>query len=106
GEHQRALAGRPAAGCRDRAAMRVEPLGPGLLDERLADEEIAGRAIEDVVEPVAVGPADRLARRATDAEIGEDRRLVGVPVVLVVRRELEVPDPLAGAARQRDDAVA
>jgi len=100
GVDQRALAGRPAAVGEDRAAVRVEALGPGLLDERLAEQELAGGAIEQVVEPVAVGPADRAALAGGQREVGEDRGLVGVPVVLVVWAELEVPGELAGLARQ------
>src|SRR5262249_5145061 len=73
---QGALAGRAAALGEDRTAARVQALGPGLLDERLAEQELAGGAVEQVVEAVAVGPADRAALAAGERQVGEDRGLV------------------------------
>ena len=72
--------------------------------ERLGDDHLAGRAIERVVEAVAVGEHHDLARLSADGEIGEDRHLGRVPVVHVVRRELVVPLELAGVGVERDAA--
>ena len=63
----------------------VEPEVPVLLHERLAEQELAGHAIEHVDEPVAIRPQHHLARPPLPVDVGEHRHLHRVPVELVVR---------------------
>src|SRR5262249_56408707 len=99
---QRSFVARIHSWLRARAALCVEPLRPCLLSVRGAADELAGLAIEHVVEGVAVGHRDKLARAAADRRVEEDRDLVRVPVVHVVRRELEVPRDPAVYGIQRE----
>ena len=71
-----------------------------------ADGEIlAGRAIEHVVEAVAIGLRDQLPLASVDRRVEEHQRLVRVPVVHVVGRELEVPLHLAVRRIEREHRV-
>ena len=88
-----------------RLAVRRDLLRPRRVDERLAEQELAGRAIVHVEEAVAVRHHHDLARPAADREIGEHRHLVRVPVVRVVRRVLEVPLQRAGVRIERDERI-
>ena len=85
--------------------VESRPLGPGLQRERLAEQELARRPVEGVVEAVAVGPEHRLAGLAVHLDVGEDGNLDGVPVVDVVGGELEVPRHLAGVAVEGEHRV-
>ena len=82
------------------------PLVQVTFDERLAEQELAGRAIEHVEEAVAIAEQHRLARRALPLMSASTGTCDGVVVELVVRRELEVPLQLAGVRVERDDRVA
>ena len=75
------------------------------LDERLGQQELAGQPIEHVEEAVAIAVEQQLARLAAERGVDEHRRLGRVPVVQVVRRELEVPLQLAGVRIEREDRV-
>ena len=97
------FARRPLIGQLDRPAVGADLLRPGLVHERLGVKELAVGAIEHVEEAVAIGHHHDLARLAGDREVGEHRNLVRVPVVRVVRRELEVPLQRAGVGVERDE---
>ena len=86
--------------------MVVESAGPRLRGELRPAQEGAVGAVEDVIEPVAVGGDDQLARPTVDRRVHEHRNLVGVPVVRVVWRELEVPAERAGRRIQRNQRAA
>ena len=103
--HHRSLGRGEHAGHPDRTAVLVEPFRPGLQRERLAEQELAGLAVERVVEAVAVGPQHRPARPVRHLDIGEHRDLDRVPVMHVVRRELEIPPHLARVAIEGQDRV-
>ena len=96
---------RPERRVLDRAAVLVEAVVPGLLDEGLGHLELSGHAIEHVEEPVAVGPQHQLARPALPLHVDEHRNLRGVPVVLVAGRELVVPLQFSRVGVERDHAV-
>ena len=66
---------------------------------------LAGCAIQQEVVPVAARLRDHLARPPVEVAVDEDRRLRGVPVVRVVRRDLVVPRHLPGIRIQRDDGA-
>ena len=102
GIDQRARRSRLLSGHAIRTALLVEALGPGHADERLARQELPGRAIEHVEEAVAVRPQHRFARPALPPDIGQDGNLRGVLIELVVRRELVMPLQLAGVRVERD----
>ena len=87
----------------DRPAVRVEPAHPVHLDERLAQQEFSGRAIEHIVVAVAIRPQQRLQRRALQCDVREHRHLYGVVVVAIVRRELVVPPQPPGVGVERHD---
>src|SRR5262249_26947947 len=70
------------------------------------DDMLAGRAVERVVEAVAVGEHDDFPGPAVDRDVGQHWHLRRVPVVDVVRRELEVPADLAGVCVDRDQGAA
>ena len=90
----------------DGAAALVETAGPVHVDERVAANELAGRAIEHVEKAVAIRPEHELAARSAGGrQVDEHGNLHGVVVVIVVRRELEVPLELARVGVERDDAV-
>ncbi len=85
--------------------MVVETLGPGLIDVVAAGEEFAGLAVQQIVEAVAVGVGDELSPAAADFGVKEDWDVRRVPIVDVVRGELEVPFELAGVAVERDEGT-
>ena len=68
-------------------------------------QELAGLAVEHVVERIAIGGHDELAGLALPIGVDQDLDLVGVPVVGVVRRELEPPDDLARVWIEGQQAV-
>ena len=88
-----------------RAAGFIEAAGPGLLHIGLASEEAARGAIQRVVEAIAIGKHDELARLAAHHRIHQAGRLGGIPVVLIVRRVLEVPSLLAGVGVERQHGI-
>ena len=106
GHHHRPFLRGDLAGHALRAALGIEAVHPVHLHERLAEQELAGDAIEHVGQPVAVGPQHHLPRPAAPLDVGEHRHLRRVVVHLVVRRELVVPFQRAGVGVERDDAVA
>ena len=75
-------------------AARIESARPCLFRVRRAAQELARCPIEDVVEPVAIRRDDQLAWPPVHGGVDEHGDLIRVPVVGVVRRELEVPAEL------------
>ena len=59
-------------------------------------------SVQHVVEAVPVRHDTTASRASTDLGIDEHRNLVRVPVVDIVRRELEMPAQLAGVDVERD----
>ena len=103
-----ALLGRVGAGQDDGPPGVVDACRPGLVDERLAQQELPVRPVEHVEEAVAVALHEQLARPAPELFVDQQQRLLRVPVVGVVRRELEVPDPsrpFAAGARRRSSCT-
>ena len=78
------------------ATLIVETLDPGLLHESLGEQELARAAVQQIIEPIAVGPGHHLALLSAKLAVEQDRDLGRVPVVGVVRRELIVPLELSG----------
>ena len=81
-------------------ALGVDAVGPGLLRVRARVQELAGLAIEHVVEARCGWRSRASARPAADRRVEQHLDLIGVPVVDVVRRVLEVPLHLAGRRRR------
>ena len=77
-------------------SMRIESLGPGLLHERRGVEILPGDAIQHIVEAVAIGPENTLLGALRCSSIRQHRNLVRIPIVIVRRRELKVPDQFSG----------
>ena len=84
--------------------LSSKPFGPRLLGVGLAGKELARFAVERVVERVAIWIDDELSRFASNGRIDQKGDVGGVPVVRVVRGELEVPFQLAGFGIERDKA--
>src|SRR5262249_32669493 len=73
------------------AAFFIEAVGPSLFCVRSAGQELTGLPVEDVVEGIAIRETHEFAIDAVDCGVKEHRNLVGVPVMHIVRRELEMP---------------
>ena len=74
-------AARPAAASGSAGRARRSSLHPVHLHERLAEQELAGLAIEHVEEAVAVRPHHRLGGAPLPGDVGEHRHLHRVVVV-------------------------
>src|SRR5215471_21160554 len=92
--HHGAFERRRLALQQDRPPAVVESLGPSLLGEWRAQQELARYAVEHVVKAIAVGYCDRLARSPAHGCVHQHRYVIGIPVVHVVRRELKMPSEL------------
>ena len=78
-------------GIRIGAAALVEAAAPTSASRSCgAVQVLAGLSIEHVEERVAVGHDDERARAAAEFGVDQHRNLVRIPVVHVVRRELEM----------------
>src|SRR6185369_9370375 len=86
-------------------AAIVEPLSPSLLDEWLAQEKLAVRAIQNVEEAVAIAPQHCFSGSAFPNQIGQHRNLRGIEVPFVARRELKIPLEFAGIGIEGNDAI-
>ena len=87
------------------ASLRVDPLAPVDRRERLGEQALAVGAVQDKEVAVARGLHQHLARLAVEAAIHQHRDLGRIPIVRVVRRNLESPGELPGIRIQRDDAA-
>src|SRR5579863_236074 len=90
---------------RDGPALGVFGVAPGLLAVRGGGNELSGGAIEQVEKSVAVGLRDEVFAAGLARRVYEDRHLGGIPVVLVVFGELEIPVELAGVGIERKQRV-
>src|SRR5437867_9042236 len=70
------------------------------MRKRRGSEILPGRAIQYVVETVAIRPQDTLLGAPRCCLIRKHRNLVRVPIVIVGRRELKVPDECSGGSTQ------
>src|SRR6185437_2420204 len=75
----------------DRMAAGIEPARPVLPYEGHAAHEGPGRAIDHVIEPVAVGPDEPWLVLPFDGAVRDHRHLHGIPVVSVAGCRLEIP---------------
>src|ERR1700733_15343279 len=78
-------------GNEDRATVTIDATCPGLLRERLRQDELAGLGLQKVVETVAISLGQKPFSLARDFTVEEHQDLGGIPVEDVVRGELEVP---------------
>ena len=76
-----------------------------VLDELFGEQQRAVGPIEDVEKAVAVRLYQQHAALALPACIDDHRRLGGIPVPQVVRRELVIPLQPASRWIEREDAV-
>src|SRR5690349_11778054 len=89
----------------NRMAGRVQAAGPGLLREGGTEQELTGLPIEHIEETAAVRPVHQLAGLAAPVVVDQDGHLHRIPIVDVVRDELEIPFQLAGVCIERDGAI-
>ena len=102
----RALGGGLVSRQQNRPAVLSDPARPGqLLDEGFGQQELARQPVEDIEEAVAIAVEQELARPAAKLDVDEHRRLGRVPVVQVVRRELEMPLQFARVRVEREDGI-
>ncbi len=87
------------------AAILAVSRSPVLFAQRGSKKQFSVRAIENEEEAVVIGVGEQLAGTPLPWLVNQNQRSVGIPVVGVVRRELEVPFQLAGLDVERDDAV-
>src|SRR5439155_14913366 len=88
------------------AGLGIEPLGTiQVVDVLAAFEELAARAIDRIVDPVAREVADDFARASVDRRVVQHVDADFVEVPRIVRRVLEIPGELAGFNVERDDRV-
>ena len=92
---QRALVCGLVPGDQDRTAGGSHAIGPVDLGVSAGEEELAAGAVQSVEVAVAVGMHQHLARLPVDFDIDQHRISDGVPVVHIVRSELEMPAELA-----------
>ena len=85
--------------------LSSRPSGPGLLGVGCAKQELAGLSVQHVEEGVAVRKEHQLPLFAVERCVGQNRNLGRVPVVDVVRCELEVPLHLPGVGVERHHRV-
>ena len=85
------------------AGFFVQTPRPGDLRERLAGDELAGDAIDHVIESVLVRLHDHFARLALDGDVGQHQLLNAVEVPFIAWDHLEVPCEFAGVGIHRKD---
>jgi hypothetical protein len=98
------------APCRDSIdwpAFGVDALGPiQRLHERRGAQKFAGGAIQHIEVTVAIRMQQKLARAAfVQSAVEQHRPGLRVPIVRVVRRELEIPFQLARIGVQRQQRI-
>src|SRR5207302_8025504 len=87
-----------------RAPLVVYSARPGyVVDQFRAAQKLARGSIENIEESVAIGMQYHLAHLAAELHVDQDGPALGVPIVRVVRRELEVPLPLPCIEIQGDE---
>src|SRR5262245_33640813 len=97
-----AFVGRILIRVENRTALFINLLRPGLLHVLFGQQEFTRYTVEDIMEAVAAGVDHQFARTPVNRRIEQDRNLRGVPIVCVVRSELEMPLQLSGVHIQRE----
>src|SRR5262245_51135544 len=87
---------------KNRTALFINLLRPGLPHILFGQQESASYTVEDIMEAVAAGDDHQFARTPVNRRIEQDRNLRGVPVMRVVRSELEIPLQLSAVHVQRE----
>src|SRR5262249_3434550 len=96
------LVGRILIRVDDRTALFINLLRPGLTHILFGQQEGARYTVEDIMEAVAAWDDHQFARTPVKRRIEQDRDLRGVPIVCVVRSELEMPLQFSGVHIQRE----
>ena len=76
-----------------------------VCNERLAEQKLAIRPVQNIEEAVPIRLQQQLASPTLKRGVHQHQRLSRVPVVKVVRGELEMPAQLSGLRIERDDAI-
>jgi hypothetical protein len=76
-----------------------------LLNERRGLQQFPVRTVQNIKKAVAIGVQQQLSFLAMKSPVDEHQGLVRVPVVKIVRSELEMPDQLTGLGVERQIAV-
>ena len=88
------------------AALSIESFGPiKFFDERNAVEKFSIRPVEHVVEAIPVGLQQQFPGPPSEVSVHQDRRLVRIPIMRVMRHELEIPLHLSRIGIEREDAI-
>src|SRR5262245_4221546 len=96
---------RVRSGNLNRTAVGVEASVPVLVNEGSRGKKFSVGTIEHIKDAVAVGMEQKFAIFSAPHSIDEDHILRRIPVVTIVRRELEMPLPLPRIGIERDDRV-
>ncbi len=81
---------------RNRASLGIDSLGPVHGGKWGGEQALAIRPVEDEEVSIARGLHQQLARLAVEIGIHQHGDLVRIPIVCVVRRDLEAPDQFPG----------
>jgi hypothetical protein len=76
-----------------------------LVDQFGRAQEFTSSAIQNIKEPVPIGMQDNLPHLAANLRVDQHRPALCIPVVRVMRRELEVPLHFAGIEVQRNEGA-
>ena len=76
-----------------------------LLNKALGLQKSSIRPVEDIIETVTIRLHQQLSGLSLVGRIYQHRCLIGIPIVRVVGRELEIPFELSCIGVQRDDAI-
>src|SRR5262249_24815128 len=100
-----AIIARFGARKKDRLAGIVEPAGPCLFGVGAPGKKFSRRTVNHVVKRVAIAEEHHLTPFATPGGLSKDRDFCGIPVVQIMRRELEIPFEFPGVTIEREKAV-
>src|SRR4051812_13003861 len=92
----------PVARLFDRPPVLIESDSPVLLYKILTQQKLSRLPVEHVKEPIPIGPQHHLPGLALPVNVGQHGDLRRIPVILITRRELEVPFQLSGIGIERD----
>src|SRR5262249_30992795 len=88
-----------------RSAIRIDALRPTHLRVRLRRQHLAIRTIERIEKTVPVCLNYRLDKAAVDIQVYQNGIADGVPIVHIVRSELEMPLQLTGIGIEGHEAA-
>ena len=96
--------GRVLAWDQNRPAVFADARRPVEFIDYLGSREIlAGGAVENIKETIAIGVQQQLARAARVRHVHQNRPRLRIPIVGIARRELEVPLQLASVHVERNN---